>query len=81
MRTRAHAGVNTPVGDFSKIIPEASERDMPHTFQLRILSQEEWVLLIAATEAYKHNTRYQALHAKLLTQQLLAQNALPPQIL
>lgn len=44
---------------------------MPHELPLKNLTWEEWRLLIAATAAYKHNARYQALHMKLLAQHAL----------
>lgn len=44
---------------------------MPHELPLKNLTREEWGLLIAATAAYRHNARYQALHMKLLAQHAL----------
>lgn len=46
---------------------------MPHGLPVSNLTSKEWCLLIAAVAAYQHNADYQAIHMKLLAQQLLAQ--------
>jgi len=46
---------------------------MSHELHLKNLTPEEWRLLIAAVTAYQHNAQYQAIHMKLLAQQLLSQ--------
>lgn len=46
---------------------------MPRGLPVSNLTLKEWRLLIAAVAAYQHNAEYQAIHMKLLAQQLLAQ--------
>ena len=46
---------------------------MSHELHLKNLMPEEWRLLIAAVAAYQHNAQYQAIHMRLLAQQLLSQ--------
>ena len=56
------AGVNAPVDDFSKIIPDTSEPDMSHKLYLKTFTPEEWRLLISDVAAYQYNAHCQALH-------------------
>lgn len=51
---------------------------MSHELHLKNFTPEEWHLLIAAVAAYQHNAQYQAIHMKLLAQQLLSQQPHTP---